>query len=232
MTVFDRIKELSEKRGISVQKAATEIGFSENLFYQWKTSSPKSDRLQKVADYFNVSTDYLLGRTESEVNKNSSIKQTDDLDEMLDNAMSYEGKKLTEIDRAAIRAYIEGRLDSKWGVSLRKLILRLKENDIKLAVIEMESSGCYLPDLRTMFVKEGLTESKTKEVIYHELKHALDHHEFAALYKITVNQLKMENEANLYMIDEIIKENDGIYNYSDVIEAFKVNMGNDIRFAK
>lgn len=115
---------------------------------------------------------------------------------------------------------------------MRKLILRLKENDIKLAVIEMESSGCYLPDLRTMFVKEGLTESRTKEVIYHELKHALDHHEFAALYKITVNQLKMENEANLYMIDEIIKENDGIYNYSDVIEAFKVNMGNDIRFAK
>ena len=65
MTVFDRIKELSEKRGISVQKAAIDIGFSENLFYQWKTSSPKSDRLQKVADYFNVSTDYLLGRTES-----------------------------------------------------------------------------------------------------------------------------------------------------------------------
>ena len=113
MTVFDRIKELSEKRGISVQKAAIDIGFSENLFYQWKTSSPKSDRLQKVADYFNVSTDYLLGRTESEVNSNSAIKQTDDLDEMLDNAMSYEGKELTEIDRAAIRAYIEGRLDSK-----------------------------------------------------------------------------------------------------------------------
>ncbi|MDT2743977.1 helix-turn-helix domain-containing protein [Enterococcus asini] len=64
MTVFDRIKELSDKRGISLQKAATEMGFSENLFYQWKSSQPKADRLEKVADYFHVSTDYLLGRTD------------------------------------------------------------------------------------------------------------------------------------------------------------------------
>lgn len=62
MTVFDRIKKLSDKQGISVQKVATDLGFSENLFYQWKTSNPKSDRLEKVADYFDVSVDYLLGR--------------------------------------------------------------------------------------------------------------------------------------------------------------------------
>lgn len=115
---------------------------------------------------------------------------------------------------------------------MEKLKLKLKDNGIKLAVVEMESRGCYLPDLRTMFVRQGLSEAKTKEVIYHELKHALDHHEFAALYKTSVNQLKMESEANMYMIDEIIKENGGLYNYSEVIETFKVNMGNDIRFAK
>lgn len=64
MTVFDRIKFLANKRGISVSKVATDLGFSENLFYQWKTASPKSDRLEAVADYFDVSVDYLLGRTE------------------------------------------------------------------------------------------------------------------------------------------------------------------------
>ena len=36
MTVFDRIKELADKQGISVSKVATDLGFSENLFYQWK----------------------------------------------------------------------------------------------------------------------------------------------------------------------------------------------------
>ncbi|WP_270790222.1 helix-turn-helix domain-containing protein [Enterococcus diestrammenae] len=64
MTVFDRIKELSERRGISIQKAAIDMGFSENLFYQWKNAQPKADRLEKVADYFGVSVDYLLGREE------------------------------------------------------------------------------------------------------------------------------------------------------------------------
>ncbi|MGH1847105.1 helix-turn-helix transcriptional regulator [Enterococcus gilvus] len=65
MTVFDRIKELADKQGISVSKVAVDLGFSENLFYQWKKASPKSDRLQKVADYFDVSVDYLLGRTDN-----------------------------------------------------------------------------------------------------------------------------------------------------------------------
>ena len=64
MTVLDRIKFLADKRGVSVSKVATDLGFSENLFYQWKKSSPKSDRLEAVADYFNVSVDYLLGREE------------------------------------------------------------------------------------------------------------------------------------------------------------------------
>ncbi|EPH90999.1 toxin-antitoxin system, antitoxin component, Xre family [Enterococcus faecalis 06-MB-DW-09] len=64
MTVFDRIKILSDKQGVSVSKVATDLGFSENLFYQWKTSSPKSDRLAAVADYFHTTTDYLLGRTD------------------------------------------------------------------------------------------------------------------------------------------------------------------------
>lgn len=63
MNVFDRIKYLADKQGISVSKVALDLGFSENLFYQWKKASPKSDRLEKVADYFGVSTDYLLGRT-------------------------------------------------------------------------------------------------------------------------------------------------------------------------
>lgn len=35
-----------------------------NAFYKWRTQSPKVDTIQKVADYFNVSTDYLLGRVD------------------------------------------------------------------------------------------------------------------------------------------------------------------------
>lgn len=62
MTVFERIKELSNGRKVSLSKVAIDLGFSENLFYRWKTTEPKARDLEKVADYFNVSVDYLLGR--------------------------------------------------------------------------------------------------------------------------------------------------------------------------
>ncbi len=64
MTMFDRIKKLSEKRGKNVKQVALEIGFGENYFYTLKRQSPKAETLQVIADYFNVSTDYLLGRTD------------------------------------------------------------------------------------------------------------------------------------------------------------------------
>ena len=92
MNVFDRIKSLADKQGISVSKVALDLGFSENLFYQWKKSSPKSDRLEKVADYFNVSVDYLLGRSENMNNTDMDTK----LERMMDNAMSYDGKPISD----------------------------------------------------------------------------------------------------------------------------------------
>ena len=65
MTVFDRIKKLSSKKGKSLQTVAEENNFSSNLFYRWKKSDPIGKDLAKVADYFNTTTDYLLGRTDN-----------------------------------------------------------------------------------------------------------------------------------------------------------------------
>lgn len=64
MTLFERIKSLALSKDKNVKEVALELGFSENLFYRWKTTDPKAVDLQKVADYFDVSVDYLLGRTE------------------------------------------------------------------------------------------------------------------------------------------------------------------------
>lgn len=65
MTLFDRLKELSKKRGKNLKQVALELGYGENLFYTWKKSTPNADKLKEVADYFNVTTDYLLGRDNS-----------------------------------------------------------------------------------------------------------------------------------------------------------------------
>ncbi|MCA6775086.1 helix-turn-helix domain-containing protein [Enterococcus mundtii] len=64
MTTFDRVKQLADKQKISIVELEEKLGFGRNSLYSWKTKTPNGDRLKKVADYFNVSTDYLLGRKE------------------------------------------------------------------------------------------------------------------------------------------------------------------------
>lgn len=64
MTLYERLSMLAKKQKISIPQLSVKLGFSEQYLYKWKTNTPKADNLAKVADYFNVSTDYLLGRTD------------------------------------------------------------------------------------------------------------------------------------------------------------------------
>lgn len=82
---------------------ALELGFSENLFYTWKKTNPKASDLAKVADYFHVSVDYLLGREEKTDVPDLSI------DEILDSVENYSGGQLNESDREMLRIIIEAK---------------------------------------------------------------------------------------------------------------------------
>ena len=109
MTVFDRVKNLADKRGMSIADVEEKVGMGKNAIYKWKRQNAATDKLELVADYFDVSIDYLLGRTE----KSKESEPDKDLDEILDKAMSFDGKPLTEIDKEAIRAFLQGRFSSK-----------------------------------------------------------------------------------------------------------------------
>ena len=108
MTVFDRIKLLAKERGKSLSRIEEELGLPKNVLYRMKTSdNPTKDRLETLANYFDVSVDYLLGRTDN--TKATDEKKSDDLDDVLDNVMSFDGKPLDDHDREVIRAYLKGR---------------------------------------------------------------------------------------------------------------------------
>lgn len=66
MTTFERVKKLAEKNKISLKELAIKLNMGENAIYSWKVKTPGVDKLKAVADYFNVSTDYLLGRTDNQ----------------------------------------------------------------------------------------------------------------------------------------------------------------------
>lgn len=65
MNTIERINKLLETNGVSAAKMMRDLGFSSGLYSQWKSQKqkPSIDKLSKIADYFNVTTDYLLGNT-------------------------------------------------------------------------------------------------------------------------------------------------------------------------
>ena len=63
--VAERIKELAQKKNISVKQVLSDIGLGFNTMSNMKTSMPKSDNLAKIADYLDCSVDYLLGRVDT-----------------------------------------------------------------------------------------------------------------------------------------------------------------------
>ncbi|HEM6531181.1 helix-turn-helix domain-containing protein [Streptococcus suis] len=62
---FDKIKELADKQGISINILEEKLGYGTNTLYRLKRSNPSSKVLKEIADYFGVSADYLLGRTDN-----------------------------------------------------------------------------------------------------------------------------------------------------------------------
>ena len=111
---FEKIKELADKQGISLNKLEEKLGFSRNTIYNMNKSTPNVERVSMIADYFNVSTDYLLGRTDNPaIAGNSHVNEPDDIDKIIDHAMLFDGKPLTDEDRRAIRGIISGYMNSK-----------------------------------------------------------------------------------------------------------------------
>lgn len=111
---FEKIKELADKQGISLNILEEKLGFSRNTIYNMKKSTPNVERVSKIADYFNVSTDYLLGRTENpNIAKDGDASAPLDLRDIAAQSMLFDGKPLTEEDIDFITAVLEAHLKNK-----------------------------------------------------------------------------------------------------------------------
>ncbi|MFW8618467.1 helix-turn-helix domain-containing protein [Enterococcus innesii] len=84
MTVFDRVKKLADKQHISIVELEERLNMGRNSLYAWKKKVPNGASLTKVADYFGVTTDYLLGRTDT---PEFTGKDERDVQKILDNLL-------------------------------------------------------------------------------------------------------------------------------------------------
>lgn len=99
MTLYERTINLSKQRGYSLKNLAIKAGLAENSIYDWKKSTPKADNLQKVADVLNVSTDYLLGRTDEMNTSLANNKPTEvDIKKAIeqDIMLAFDGKPISD----------------------------------------------------------------------------------------------------------------------------------------
>lgn len=67
-------EELLQKHGVSTYRVSKETGIAQSVFSSWKNgiSTPKQDKMQKIADYFNVSLEYLMTGEEKKGEKNTT----------------------------------------------------------------------------------------------------------------------------------------------------------------
>lgn len=133
MTVFDRVKILCDERKISINDLEKTLGYSKNTLYRLKTQNPGADKLQAIADYFDVSTDYLLGRTEKkryyDLTEKDEKEVEKELERILNNAESnfgfaaFDGETPSETDKEDYEMYVAAMRDA---IRLHKRLAKKK----------------------------------------------------------------------------------------------------------
>lgn len=71
MEFYERLEKLRNEKGVTQKEMEIELGFSNGSVSKWAKSKPTIERLNKVAKYFGVSSDYLLYGTENDTEKYS-----------------------------------------------------------------------------------------------------------------------------------------------------------------
>lgn len=98
MTLSDRIQLLLEARGLSQSELEKTLGFGKGTMTKWKgTTAPSADKLLKIAEYFDVTLDYLMTGNEGTLKKGTELTSKDEreieriLEQTRDQLLSQKG---------------------------------------------------------------------------------------------------------------------------------------------
>lgn len=116
--LLNRVKELANDRNMTIAELERKLDFGQGSISKWNKQSPSSERLQKAADYFDVSTDYLLGRTDKRNYYDLTEKDQKDIQKQLEKivedmskadsiAFSKDSEELSPEAKAAVIASLE-----------------------------------------------------------------------------------------------------------------------------
>ena len=106
----NRLKELRQKANITQKELAHSIHSSQQniAFYEKGERKPKHEMVEKLANFFNVSIDYLLGKTDI-----PDLDLEVDIDNAIDNSVAYDGTPITDNDREIIKNFLKDYFSNK-----------------------------------------------------------------------------------------------------------------------
>ena len=90
MGLYENVKEAAKSKGYSINKLEKELGFARSYISKFKNITPSADKVQKIADFLGVTSEYLLTGTD-DVGSSLTAKDNRDIAKDLDSIM----KKLT-----------------------------------------------------------------------------------------------------------------------------------------
>ncbi len=121
MSTYEVIKQLCDEHGIALTALEKELGFGRGSLGKLKSGGTSAKRLQKIADYFGVSINYLMnGETSEKINNTSQLSAKDERDiakdmenirqklmNGADGPLSYDGEPVPAEDAELLLGQIE-----------------------------------------------------------------------------------------------------------------------------
>ena len=100
--MYDIFEQLLQKYGVTAYKVSKETGVTQSTLSDWKRgrSTPKTDNMKKIADYFGVTVDYLMTGEEAK-DTTPEVSRIETL------AAHFEGDELSEEEMDEIMNYVE-----------------------------------------------------------------------------------------------------------------------------
>lgn len=118
--IYDRYKAIRDSRNVKDSQVAKETGITKSTFSEWKSGkyTPKQEKLQKIADYFGVTINYLMtGTDDNEEQPQLSARDERDISRRLEQTLSdlenqqdalmFDGAPLDEETKELLKASLE-----------------------------------------------------------------------------------------------------------------------------
>lgn len=110
MPILEKIRLLANQHGTDIANLERTLGMGNGVIRRWDKASPTCDKLLKVANYFDVTIDYLLKDDEKNSEQDNSICDKSDIS--IDNKIIFLLKNASDLDKERVLNYLSFAVDN------------------------------------------------------------------------------------------------------------------------